>query len=133
MKNTVTTFLLLLIFVAVSFAQERKQEVKSRLNSTNSVAASAYDFTTGSSKYYGGVNGAVEIDTVAGVWGMIAGDANSDGAVDAVDKNDFWRVENGTTYDYSKNSDFNLDGNLDAVDKNDFWRVNNGTASQVPN
>jgi flagellar basal body rod protein FlgG len=72
------------------------------------------------------------VEVEPGIWALIAGDADGNGAIDAVDKNDFWRVENGTTYDYTKNSDFNLDGNLDAVDKNDYWRVNNGKATQVP-
>ena len=90
----------------------------------------SYDFTTGNDKYYGGSSGAIQLET--GVWGMIAGDANSDGSIDAVDKNNIWRVENGTTWSYTKYSDFNLDGNLDAVDKNNFWRPNNGLSSQVP-
>ncbi|VAX15280.1 hypothetical protein MNBD_IGNAVI01-1679, partial [hydrothermal vent metagenome] len=89
-----------------------------------------YDFTPASTQFYGGNAGAVEV--VAGIWGMIAGDANSDGVVDAVDKNNFWRVENGTAYDYTKYSDFNLDANLDAVDKNNFWRINNGKSTQLP-
>ena len=92
--------------------------------------SSDYDFTTGNDKYYGGSSGAIQLET--GVWGMIAGDANSDGSIDAVDKNNIWRVENGTTWSYTKYSDFNLDGNLDAVDKNNFWRPNNGLSSQVP-
>ncbi|NOX66506.1 MAG: hypothetical protein GXO85_12160 [Chlorobi bacterium] len=97
---------------------------------TWAVAPTNYDFTTGNTQFYGGSAGALEV--TAGVWGMIAGDANSDGVVDAVDKNDFWRIENGTPYSYSKYSDFNLDANLDAVDKNDFWRINNGKSSQLP-
>lgn len=91
---------------------------------------STYDFTTGSGQFYGGNLGAKEI--IPGIWGTISGDANTDKTIDAVDKNDFWRTQNGTTWGYSKYSDFNLDGNLDAVDKNDFWRPNNGKSSQVP-
>jgi hypothetical protein len=54
------------------------------------------------------------------------------GVVDAVDNNNFWRVENGTAYDYNKYSDFNLDATLDAVDKNSYWRSGNGKSTQLP-
>ena len=131
MKQVITLALLFLLISTFTFAQESKQASKiDAPNKIENTTVATYDFTTGSGQYYGGASGAVEVE--AGVWGMIAGDANSDGVVDAVDKNSFWRVENGTTYDYSKYSDFNLDGNLDAVDKNNYWRPNNGKSTQVP-
>lgn len=132
MKKLFTIAFLLLISALFTFGQnDNVKAIKKDINQPSAVNATTYDFTTGADKYYGGSAAAVQLET--GVWGMIAGDANQDGVVDAVDKNSYWRVENGTTYDYSKNSDFNLDGNLDAVDKNSYWRPNNGKSSQVPN
>ena len=42
-----------------------------------------YDFTTGADRYCGGSNAAVQLEP--GVWGMIAGDADGDGEILAVD------------------------------------------------
>lgn len=130
-KVLIVTVLLMFTSIFI-FAQEDKENKKEKLaktiNSTSSTIT--YDFTTGADKYYGGGAGAVELET--GVWGMIAGDANGDGTVNAVDYNDHWLIQNGTTYDYSKTGDFNLDGTINAVDYNNFWLLNNGTATQVP-
>ena len=41
------------------------------------------DFTTGGGQYYGGSNSAAEL--VPGVWGLLAGDADGDGAVLGLD------------------------------------------------
>lgn len=63
---------------------------------------------------------------------MIAGDANSDGQINAVDKNGYWRLQNGLPFDYiNSNADFNLDGSVNAVDKNAFWRINNSLIEQL--
>jgi hypothetical protein len=133
--NKILTIVLLLAFCAtVSFAQtETKTDAinKNKVNQTSSTNVANYDFTTGADKFYGGANGAKQIET--GVWGMIAGDANGDGSVNAIDFNDNWLPQNGTPYDYSKTGDFNLDGSINAVDYNEFWLPNNGTATQVPN
>jgi hypothetical protein len=67
-----------------------------------------------------------------GIYGMRSGDGNSDGGIDALDRNTVWRPQNGTAWAYSKYGDFNLDGGIDALDLNLHWRPNNGTASQVP-
>lgn len=98
-------------------------------NSTAAVAV--YDFTTGAGQYYGGAAAAKEVEP--GVWAMIAGDANSDGTVNAIDFNGHWLPQNGTAYNYSKTGDFNLDGTINAVDYNNYWLLNNGKATQVPN
>ena len=87
-----------------------------------------YDFTTASSQVYGGIAGSAEISP--GVWGMIAGDANADGIINANDKNDFWSILAGKA-GYLP-GDYNLDGNIENRDKNDFWRVNLNQSSQVP-
>lgn len=64
---------------------------------------------------------------------LLAGDANKDGTVNAVDKNNFWRNENGQPYIYGTfKGDFNLDGIVNAVDKNDLWRINNSRIELVP-
>lgn len=101
-----------------------------KVNSTAAVVT--YDFTTGADKYHGGAAAAKDLG--GGVWGMIAGDANGDGSIDAVDLNTKWRPANGQSYDYSLtgHSDFNLDASIDAVDRNLYWRLNNGKISQVP-
>lgn len=102
--------------------------------SANPVALSSgtstlYDFTTSQNAAYGTAPMAA---LAAGVFGLRAGDGNSDGGVDAFDRNTVWRPQNGTTWTYEKYGDFNLDGGIDALDRNLFWRPNNGTATQVP-
>lgn len=73
--------------------------------------------------------GEVAMKNIAGIRVMIAGDANRDGAINAVDKNDYWRPGNSMPYDYIiSGADFNLDGTINPVDKNDYWRVNNGVS-----
>ncbi len=88
-----------------------------------------YDFTTGAGQAYGDSNGYKEIAT--GVYGMISGDSNGDGTVDANDKTLYWENEAGTS-GYLP-SDLNLDGNSSNQDKNDCWLINSGKFSQVPN
>jgi hypothetical protein len=58
------------------------------------------------------------------VYGLISGDANSDGSIDAFDSI-LWEMHNGIFDDYSKNSDYNLDGSIDAIDSI-LWELNNG-------
>ena len=92
--------------------------------------ALTYDFTTDSSKFYGGSFGAKELEAgTPSIWGMAASDGNSDGFINAVDLNLTWRPENG--FDEYLKGDYNLDGYVNAVDKNLFWRSNNGTDSKV--
>jgi len=67
-----------------------------------------------------------------GAFALKTGDANADGGVDAIDKNSYWRPNNGTPWAYEKYSDFNLDGGIDAIDANTYWRPNNGSGTQVP-
>jgi len=72
------------------------------------------------------VFGSNALKTIAGVNVLIAADANSDGAVNSIDNNGFWRVENGSTFDYSSSkADYNLDGVINTIDRNLYWRVNN--------
>ena len=88
-----------------------------------------YDFTFSQMQAYG-LNAMKEIAT--GVYAARSGDGNSDGAVDILDKNLIWQVQNGTPWSYDKFGDFNLDLLIDDVDVTLFWQPNNGTASQVP-
>ncbi len=89
--------------------------------------SSLYNFTSGSTQFYGS-NGAKEIDT--GIWGMIAGDADGNGQVQTSDKNDYWWVDTGTAG--YKSSDFDLNGQVQTSDKNDYWWSNSGLGTQVP-
>lgn len=72
------------------------------------------------------------MNIIANLRVLIAGDANSDGQVNPVDKNDYWRLENGQPYNYSTTkADFNMDGVVNPVDKNALWRLNNSKVEQL--
>jgi hypothetical protein len=92
-------------------------------NNANSLT---YDFTTGQDKCYG----SNAMNNLSGVYGMIAGDGNGNGSINATDRNSVWRLQNGNVGYLS--GDFNLNGSVSAVDRNNFWRANNGKVSQVP-
>jgi len=86
-----------------------------------------YNFTTSSEQVYGGASG--HKDLGGGVWGMIAGDGNSDGEVDINDKNDPWSIQAGASG--YLNGDFDLNSEVNNIDKNDIWMPNIGRGSQV--
>jgi hypothetical protein len=88
----------------------------------NESGALSYDFTDGSGKYYGTTSGCRELET--GVWGMIAGDADGSGTVDAIDRSDTWNDRNLTGYE---DSDCGLTGTVDAVDRSITWNNRNLT------
>lgn len=68
----------------------------------------------------------------SGVYGMYAGDANSDGAINAVDRNNYWRVQAGQPFQYlNAGADFNLDAAINDMDRNNHWRVNNSLVQQL--
>jgi M6 family metalloprotease-like protein len=94
-----------------------------------SETSALYDFTTGQFQGYG-TNPMKLLE--AGVYGMIAGDGNSDGSVAIVDRESVWSLQNGTEWDYTKFGDFNLDGGVDATDLNLYWRENENSSTQVP-
>ena len=91
-----------------------------------------YDFTDLQSKAYSrGADGMVTVS--GGKFAMWAGDANSNGTIDATDFNNYWFIENGNPYDYSTTpADFNLNGTIDATDFNNFWFLNNSKSTQIP-
>lgn len=87
----------------------------------------SYDFTDLEYKVYG-FSSHKEIET--GIWGMIAGDANSDGMINSTDVDSVWNINAGKVgYEAA---DINLDGNINNIDKNDFWVPNEGKGCQVP-
>lgn len=150
MKTLKLFGILLVLSLSASFAQEKadkaskidgkviegtktvKVESPTAVSSTNATTTVAsYDFTVAGAAYTTGPDPMVEVET--GVWAMIAGDANGDGAIDATDQNAEWRPNNGQPWDYSIGADMNLDGSIDATDLNAFWRPNNGKSTQVPN
>jgi|GEM_PF-1014649 len=91
--------------------------------------ATSYDFTAVLSQ----AAGTTPLhDLGNGKFGLYAGNANFDAQINAVDKNTFWRVQNGQPYVYGISiADFNMDGTVNAVDKNSYWRINNSIAEQI--
>ncbi len=87
----------------------------------NTSKTATYDYTTSAGNYYGDKSVAKELST--GIYGLVTGDADGDGYVNNVDKNDYWVPGNGNTGYYD--SDFNMDGNVDATDLN-YWKNNAG-------
>ncbi|GAB5526549.1 MAG: hypothetical protein Roseis2KO_44210 [Roseivirga sp.] len=88
------------------------------------------DFTSTAANAHAGVTGLASLS--GSKFGMLAGDADGDGDVDATDLTT-WQNQNGITFSYNTtNGDFNLDGEINAVDRNDFQQKNNSKASQVP-
>ena len=102
----------------------------SPLSVSNGNITTNYDFTTGQNQAYG-TNPMTDLG--GDKYGMIAGDANGDGTINATDLNNYWIPQNGITYNYrTTTSDFNLDGSINATDLNNYWIPNNGNSTQVP-
>lgn len=87
-----------------------------------------YDFTSAENKVFGGSNGYKQISPF--VWGMAAGDGNSDGHIDDSDIQYYWNVAAGSAG--YLNSDFSFDAQVSNCDKNDFWNPNRGLSKQIP-
>jgi hypothetical protein len=90
-----------------------------------------YDFTTGSSRVYGGANGCKLIDGGASRWGMITGDGNCDGNIYVEDYTDYWIPEFGLSNVYSI-GDFSMDGVVFTDDYTDYWIPNFGKNNVLP-
>jgi hypothetical protein len=88
-----------------------------------------WNFTSGETQALGGSLGHKQI--APGIWGMMAGDANSNGSITNTDKQSFWKFNAGK-WGYIS-SDFSMDSQIDNKDKNDLWLPNLGKQSQVPN
>ncbi len=66
------------------------------------------------------------------VYAMYAGDANSDGTINASDRNLYWRPQAAQPYNYTTSTaDFNLDGAVNTTDKSNLWRINNSLKEQL--
>jgi|GEM_PF-2432746 len=104
------------------------QAVMSASTIPNISGAYYWDFTTGSGQYYGGFNGAKELE--AGVWGARSGDGNADKQTNNDDKIVVWKVQSGLS-GYLE-GDYNLDAQANNPDKVEKWKPNSGTSSQVP-
>jgi hypothetical protein len=91
-----------------------------------------YNFWSNAGRVYGGVAAHKKLYDVPPqvIWGMIAGDANTDGIIDVFDKNSVWYFQAGSS-GYEP-SDINMDGDVNNIDKNQFWLPNIGKGSQVP-
>lgn len=103
--------------------------VMSAVAQTLSGTSALYDFTTAAGQAYGS-NPMKPLAT--GVWGMISGDGNSDGAVNMADRETVWRQQNGTSWSYEKFADYDLDYSIDVFDLNFYWRPNHGRVTGVP-
>lgn len=68
-------------------------------------------------------------EVITGVYAMYSGDANHNGVINSVDKNSYWRAQNGSI-NYLE-SDFSLNGIVNAIDKNAYWLVNNSVIQQL--
>ncbi len=87
-----------------------------------------YDFSTGSDKVYGGINGYKEIGT--NVWGMVSADGNASGIVENTDETSVWKPELGTSGYYG--SDFDLNGITQNTDETSYWKPNLNVGGQIP-
>ncbi|MCP4430882.1 MAG: hypothetical protein GY806_07890, partial [Gammaproteobacteria bacterium] len=94
---------------------------------TESGGVYPYNFTTGEAQAYGGASGHKEVGT--GIWGMIGGDTDANGTIEAADKT-VWAGQAGTTG--YKSGDLNMNTQVDNTDKNDVYVGNNSSSSQVP-
>jgi hypothetical protein len=87
-----------------------------------------FDFTTSADQVYGNALGFKEISP--GIFGMVAGDGNSDGNIDDLDKEFYWSIKAGNAEYHS--GDYNLDGQIDNTDKDIFWLTNTIYVRQIP-
>ncbi len=87
----------------------------------------SYDFSSGIDKVFGGNVAYRQLSPE--IWGMVVGDANSDGAVDSADIL-IWRPQAGESGYFQ--ADFNFDSQIENRDKDDYWLNNSGMESQIP-
>jgi len=130
MKKVLTISILTIISISFSFAQTEANKVdnsnKKSISQANNTNVTSYNFTDSANKYYGGANGATEIE--AGVWGMIAGDANGDGGVYSEDYSAYKNNQGAEGYE---SADYNMDGGVYSEDYA-IYKLNQGKETQVP-
>lgn len=88
----------------------------------------SYDFSGSVGQAYNGT--LAQKDLGGGIYGMMGGDANADGTIDAADGTAVWNLEVGE-HGYLA-SDINLDGESNNKDKDDVWYFNINSNSQIP-
>lgn len=88
----------------------------------------SYNFTISGDKAYGGALGYKYLSN--GFYGLATGDANGDGLINSLDKNEKWNNTAGSSQ-YTA-ADLNLDTQVNNIDKDDFWDHNTSFISQVP-
>ncbi len=87
-----------------------------------------FDFSNSTSLLFG-LN---PMGTINGKKVLFSGDANDDGAVNSIDKDSHWRIENALPYNYFiSKSDFDINGAVNAIDINFYWRPNNTRTEQL--
>lgn len=87
-----------------------------------------FDFTSSMNSAYG--NNPL-CDLGNDNYGMYAGDADGNGAIDSSDLELCWKKENGNIG--YKPGDFDLNGGVNIVDKNSFGLINIGKIAAIPN
>ena len=87
-----------------------------------------YNYSDDISKAYG--NSLAHKELIPGIFGMIAGDAESSGMINDSDIFNGWNLEAGENG--YKQADFNLNKEVNNSDKDDYWIPNEGAAEQVP-
>jgi hypothetical protein len=85
-----------------------------------------YNFTTGLGQAY---NSGQKL-LGSGVYGLVGGNANSDGLVSELDLTEKWDLEAGESGYY--NGDMDMDAQVDNEDKNQIWHNNQGSSSTIP-
>jgi hypothetical protein len=90
-----------------------------------------YDFSSGPSATYGGINGIKLIDLPIDRWGMVAADASNDQNIYINDYTDHWVLDFGLNPGYSR-ADFNMDGKVYIDDYTDYWVPNFGITNVLP-
>lgn len=86
-----------------------------------------YDFTSAMGMAY--LNGQKSLN--GSLYGMYAGDANTDGEIESNDYDNYWAIQAGEKG--YKSADFNMNGNVENQDKNDLWYDNLNIVNMVPN
>jgi hypothetical protein len=86
-----------------------------------------YDFSIAMNQVYGAGLGYKSIGI--GIYGMAAGDANSDGMINMTDKT-LWSANAGSSG--YRPTDFNMDVQIDNTDKNGYLIENQDLSSQAP-
>jgi hypothetical protein len=92
---------------------------------TLNTTALTLNFTDGSTEVFG----RNPLKLIGAAYTMYAGNGDSNGAINAIDKNNVWLRSNGL-FNYLR-ADFNMDGAVNALDRNQYWLLNNSQVQQL--